>query len=219
MSAIIYHTCKSCLSTMDDASFQYGKMCCDKPLFGDDIDMEDEECGGEECAPEDGECDNCLKKLHGGDNNKWGHEYLGFTSLCDMCYEDMQDDAVRCSHCNVIVGSKNDVCCNTCCICQDITLCDDCCPDGTCEEHHDGCWDECKEYDYPHKVCKKCTNEGDKDDSHFCGVCEKDTTQLGVVHHCCEKCGLTTCEECFENKEGHITCIICMQENDKPSRV
>jgi len=151
-------TCKSCLSTMDDASFKNGKMCCDKPLFGDDYVEE-------ECAPEDGECDKCHNKLHGGDNNKWGHEHGEYTSLCDMCYTE-EENKITCSHCNTSICSKNDVSCNTCCVCKDITLCDVCCPECACEEHDASCWDECKENNYPHRVCKSCQTDN-------CDHCKK----------------------------------------------
>jgi hypothetical protein len=49
-------------------------------------------------------------------------------------------------------------------------------------------------------------------DSHLCGVCKKDTTQPGVKHWCCEKCGLDACEACVENKQGHATCTLCLQD-------
>jgi len=36
------HTCKMCSEMMDDEAFQQGKMCCDKPMFHDDHDDEEE---------------------------------------------------------------------------------------------------------------------------------------------------------------------------------
>ena len=35
------HTCHSCGTTLTDAEFEKGKMCCDQPLFHDDEEEED----------------------------------------------------------------------------------------------------------------------------------------------------------------------------------
>jgi hypothetical protein len=55
--------------------------------------------------------------------------------------------------------------------------------------------------------------DSDPSDSHLCGVCKKDTMQPCVKHcqWCCEKCGLNACEACVENREGLVTCTICLQ--------
>jgi len=37
------HTCKTCGETMNDVDFQYGKMCCDKPMFHQDYDPDEDE--------------------------------------------------------------------------------------------------------------------------------------------------------------------------------
>jgi len=37
------HTCKTCGETMNDANFQEGKMCCDKPMFHDDHEDDEDE--------------------------------------------------------------------------------------------------------------------------------------------------------------------------------
>lgn len=34
----ITHTCKSCDATLTNEQFEYGTMCCDKPMFHDDHD-------------------------------------------------------------------------------------------------------------------------------------------------------------------------------------
>jgi hypothetical protein len=37
------HMCKSCNEVMNHTNFLEGKMCCDRPLFGDDYVEEEEE--------------------------------------------------------------------------------------------------------------------------------------------------------------------------------
>lgn len=32
------HICKTCSTTLTNEQFEYGKMCCDKPMFHDDHD-------------------------------------------------------------------------------------------------------------------------------------------------------------------------------------
>ena len=202
MSAILYHTCKSCLSTMNDASFQYGKMCCDKPLFGDDIDME-----GEECAPEDGECDNCFKKLHGGDNNKWGHEYLGYTSLCDMCYEDLQHQIINCHGC--LKGFPRNEEFEECGFCSE-----QCWKKCNSKDEDDG-MEDCNDCGYTHHYEDKCptgtqvshyirwkedeSEEESDDDSgecECCGVKKNVTTKsYGAIQ-------VSQCRDCWAKETG-----------------
>lgn len=80
----------------------------------------------------------------------------GCPKICGECETETKEKTTHCSLCDVVIGSRNDVCCNTCCMCSAITLCDTCCPESETKEHTDDCWDECKEYDYPHRVCKEC---------------------------------------------------------------
>ena len=36
-------------------------------------------------------CDKCYKKLDGGDNDKWGKEHGDYHSLCDVCYDEEEE--------------------------------------------------------------------------------------------------------------------------------
>lgn len=38
------------------------------------------------------ECDKCHNKLHGGDNNMMGKEHGDYISLCDVCYDEEDND-------------------------------------------------------------------------------------------------------------------------------
>ena len=68
-----------------------------------------------------------------------------------------EDDNEYC-RCGAITGDKNSVFSNTCCICFEITLCDDCCPSSH-NEHDEHCCSESVEEEYQHKVCLKCQSK------------------------------------------------------------
>jgi len=85
---------------MPDENFQEGKMCCDKPLFHDDEDEEEEVDEGEEWFNDkypNASCLRCDKKVDGS-----SVVYCGGgggaceTWYCDECYEDGTDDCPVC---------------------------------------------------------------------------------------------------------------------------
>lgn len=48
-------------------------------------------CECEEQAPKNEKCDKCYKKLDGGDNDNWGKEHGDYKTLCDVCYDEEED--------------------------------------------------------------------------------------------------------------------------------
>ena len=80
-------------------------------------------------------------------------EFPGDYTICEIC-----EESSECPLCDAITGGKSWFNGNTCCVCQEITLCDACCPviEGG---HGDRCWSECIEEGYEHKICLRCEEE------------------------------------------------------------
>jgi hypothetical protein len=92
----LLHMCKTCSEPMKHPDFEEGKMCCDKPLFHEDEDVEDAESWFDRKHP-DAKCHRCLSKLNintlvlcgggGGACETW---------YCEDCYEEGTHDCYVC---------------------------------------------------------------------------------------------------------------------------
>ena len=78
--------------------------------------------------------------------------YTDDYTICEVC-----EDTNNCPLCDAVTGGKTWCDAATCCVCQEITLCNDCCPEvEKGGEHGSGCWSECIENGYPHRICVRC---------------------------------------------------------------
>lgn len=97
MSEIEPHTCKTCTTTLTNQQFDDGKMCCDKPMFHDDHD-EDEEYSEDEIWFNENypnaSCHRCDVALDGKTVVYCKHDDYGQceTWYCDACHEKGTDD-------------------------------------------------------------------------------------------------------------------------------
>lgn len=85
--------CHTCAETMSEERFQEGKMCCDKPLFGDD---DEEEWEARKIAGHT--CHTCVAPLVAG-KVVWGCG-SGRGNGCETWYcDDCDDDSTCCEMC------------------------------------------------------------------------------------------------------------------------
>ena len=106
-----YHVCISCGHNMPHADFEHGKMCCDKPRFGDDeseseSDDDDEEKWFDRKYPK-ASCHDCGTKLNGHTVEFCGQGCE--TWYCSECIEE-REFPWCCEQCGNYTGSD----CNNC---------------------------------------------------------------------------------------------------------
>ena len=77
--------------------------------------------------------------------------------------------------CGKITSTKNYSGGSTCCKCQSVTLCDDCCP-LVPGGHAESCWDECVSEEYPHKICLACAAPPLESEGHIIYIQEDGET-------------------------------------------
>jgi len=88
-------SCHTCSETMSEERFQAGKMCCDKPLFGDDEDEDEWEArkiAGHTCASGSGVPLVAGKVI-------WGCDY-GRDNGCETWYDADCEDKECCEMCS-----------------------------------------------------------------------------------------------------------------------
>ena len=142
--------------------------CCCNCGASDDESQEMYDCPN--CGNQSNDCDECphcdyAPRFENEDTlcNRCGKnprqvppegcEFPGDYTICEIC-----EYSSECPLCDAITGGRSWDNGNTCCVCQEITLCDACCPviEGG---HGDRCWSECIEEGYEHKICLRCEEE------------------------------------------------------------
>ena len=71
-----------------------------------------------------------------------------YSGACCPCGDEKEKDNDYCSICNVLTNTKNCVTSKSCCVCQEITFCDD------CVKEYKG--DDCSHSWETHHICVKC---------------------------------------------------------------
>jgi len=122
--------CPGCDSLKQNVEF---KTCLSPAMVGTDVLV----------------CEDCFNEIEKDDEDEKDEEDE------DALEEEEQHNA----YCVCGKQTKSKTYCggNTCCICQKMTFCDDCCPaQDKFASHTPDCWSECIEYDYCHSVCLRC---------------------------------------------------------------
>jgi hypothetical protein len=131
-----------------------------------------EKCGEEDVEDDPPSCETCKKPVW---SNNDVYQKVHNCIVCQDCFDENEkahEDNDYCPICNKLTNTK--ICCwsRTCCVCLEMTFCDDCvtdCEDKNCS--HD--WET-------HCICAKCEEnvnppepdgDGSGDDTTKCEVC------------------------------------------------
>lgn len=93
------HICKTCTTELTDAQYENGKMCCDKPMFHDDFDIDEYDNWFDSKYPECA-CFRCDTKLNSRSVVMCGGNGDCETWYCNECYDDGTYDCPVCRSMN-----------------------------------------------------------------------------------------------------------------------